>query len=177
MTTPQSNKRKRGGADSAASRPSPAMRGSAAPAQEDPAELDHYDEGAIGQLIAHNSGAHENHQNGGEPTATDTAAAALNHYQMGTAGAHYETPASAAEENAAMLGLNFVDQLKTAASIVNPADDIQNLRGGNKPPVGSDEWHKIRRDNHKEGKTLYSIKFSRACLTTYSRASPSRGHQ
>ena len=23
--------------------------------------------------------------------------------------------------------------------------------GGNKPPVGSDEWHKVRRDNHKEG--------------------------
>lgn len=24
--------------------------------------------------------------------------------------------------------------------------------GGPKPPVGSDEWHKVRRDNHKEGK-------------------------
>ena len=23
--------------------------------------------------------------------------------------------------------------------------------GGNKPPVGSEEWHKVRRDNHKEG--------------------------
>ena len=23
--------------------------------------------------------------------------------------------------------------------------------GGSKPPVGSDEWHKVRRDNHKEG--------------------------
>lgn len=25
--------------------------------------------------------------------------------------------------------------------------------GGAKPPVGSDEWHKVRRDNHKEGKS------------------------
>ena len=24
--------------------------------------------------------------------------------------------------------------------------------GGNKPSVGSEEWHKVRRDNHKEGK-------------------------
>jgi len=23
---------------------------------------------------------------------------------------------------------------------------------GNKPAVGSDEWHKVRKDNHKEGK-------------------------
>ena len=25
---------------------------------------------------------------------------------------------------------------------------------GNKPAVGSDEWHKVRKDNHKEGKLL-----------------------
>ena len=28
--------------------------------------------------------------------------------------------------------------------------------GGPKPPVGSDEWHKVRRDNHKEGKPAIS---------------------
>lgn len=36
------------------------------------------------------------------------------------------------------------------------AGSIQGARevpgsGGNKPAVGSDEWHKVRRDNHKEG--------------------------
>ena len=29
--------------------------------------------------------------------------------------------------------------------------------GGNKPPVGSEEWHKVRRDNHKEGQLLLSL--------------------
>lgn len=28
----------------------------------------------------------------------------------------------------------------------------QATPGGSKPSVGSDEWHKVRRDNHKEGK-------------------------
>lgn len=28
--------------------------------------------------------------------------------------------------------------------------------GGSKPAVGSDEWHKVRRDNHKEGEWLWS---------------------
>ena len=28
----------------------------------------------------------------------------------------------------------------------------ESSNGGPKPPVGSDEWHKVRRDNHKEGK-------------------------
>lgn len=36
------------------------------------------------------------------------------------------------------------------------ATQVQNAReasnGGPKPAVGSDEWHKVRRDNHKEGK-------------------------
>lgn len=36
-----------------------------------------------------------------------------------------------------------------------PAAQAQNAReasnGGPKPAVGSDEWHKVRRDNHKEG--------------------------
>lgn len=45
-----------------------------------------------------------------------------------------------------------------------------------KPPVGSDEWHKVRRDNHKEGEfNLSSIK-----IWTYqinSGAKTSRNHQ
>lgn len=32
----------------------------------------------------------------------------------------------------------------------------QATPGGSKPTVGSDEWHKVRRDNHKEGKLATS---------------------
>ncbi len=33
----------------------------------------------------------------------------------------------------------------------------QGGAGGNKPAVGSDEWHKVRRDNHKEGMQISSV--------------------
>ena len=32
-----------------------------------------------------------------------------------------------------------------------PAGHGQDADSSGKPPVGSDEWHKVRRDNHKEG--------------------------
>lgn len=39
------------------------------------------------------------------------------------------------------------------------ATQVQNAReasnGGPKPAVGSDEWHKVRRDNHKEGERAF----------------------
>lgn len=35
--------------------------------------------------------------------------------------------------------------------------------GGSKPAVGSEEWHKVRKDNHKEGK----LKFSRIHFMPY----------
>lgn len=40
------------------------------------------------------------------------------------------------------------------AAQVQAARDSANA--GNKPAVGSDEWHKVRRDNHKEGKPCRS---------------------
>ena len=33
---------------------------------------------------------------------------------------------------------------------------IKVVAGGSKPAVGSDEWHKVRRDNHKEGEHIPS---------------------
>lgn len=35
-------------------------------------------------------------------------------------------------------------------------------RSGPKPAVGSDEWHKVRKDNHKEGPIVLSIRVTRA---------------
>lgn len=45
----------------------------------------------------------------------------------------------------------------TTAAQVEAARESSN-GGGNKPSVGSDEWHKVRRDNHKEGKHSESLK-------------------
>lgn len=42
------------------------------------------------------------------------------------------------------------------AAQVQAARDSANA--GSKPAVGSDEWHKVRRDNHKEGKSMSIIK-------------------
>ena len=33
----------------------------------------------------------------------------------------------------------------------------QDTENGHKPPVGSEEWHKVRRDNHKEGEFSSSL--------------------
>lgn len=155
MTTPHGNKRKRGGGESGVSRPSPALRSGAALPQDVSSEMEHYDEGALSQLIAHNNGNHEHHQNGGESNATDTAAAALNHYQMGAATTAYETPSTGGDDSSLSLNVNpgasFSDAFLKAGP--GPVDDMPGgLRGAGKPPVGSEEWHKIRRDNHKEGK-------------------------
>lgn len=39
------------------------------------------------------------------------------------------------------------------AAQVQAAREASN-NGGTKPPVGSEEWQKVRRDNHKEGESL-----------------------
>ena len=48
------------------------------------------------------------------------------------------------------------------------AEQVQAARegsngGGVKPPVGSDEWHKVRRDNHKEGMSTPQLSQLRTC--------------
>lgn len=110
------------------------------------------------------------HQNGGpNPTSSsDTAAAAL-HYSMTVPQStemSFQNQVSGSDSD--RLGASFslddhgghglgdfggLNALKTGTS--------QGAAGGNdpgsgnmashKPAVGSDEWHKIRRDNHKEG--------------------------
>jgi transcriptional regulator CBF1 len=47
---------------------------------------------------------------------------------------------------------------------------------GSKPAVGSEEWHKVRKDNHKEGKlSMYVLHCQ--ILTLYSRTSPKGDYQ
>ena len=52
------------------------------------------------------------------------------------------------ENSPTMAGMTTAQGLVDARG--NPNSD-NNEQGGNKPAVGSQEWHKLRKDNHKEG--------------------------
>jgi hypothetical protein len=160
------SKRKRGAADHGMARPSPASRAAAAASAAAAAvaaaheSVDSFDEAQISQLIAHNKGHHHPaaQQNGAGPSpaasaeaaavaaASATAQAALTHYEVpqpfGGANAQHHDPADTDGFGIAH-GAYALDQLKEAAQMAD-AD-------GNKPVVGSDEWHRVRRNNHKEG--------------------------
>jgi transcriptional regulator CBF1 len=159
-------KRKRAAADTGARRTSPHLRGTAAAAaaaasaaaaaQEASASMDGYDEHALSQLIAHNNA---DLQNGGHPSVTETAQAALTHYQVPPS---FETGASTGATHGDPNGpfsmdTNFVDQLKEAtgqATSHTPQisqSQTQSPVANPKPQVGTEEWHRIRKDNHKEG--------------------------
>ncbi|EON61731.1 hypothetical protein W97_00947 [Coniosporium apollinis CBS 100218] len=123
------------------------------------------------QLAQHNSGEHGMHQNGGstQQDASNTAAAALSHYSMTVPQAtelQFQTQTPSGEggrplsasfnlsehdmhQQHGMPDFSGLDALKTGGQPSNSNDSPPNS-GGNKPPVGSDEWHKVRRDNHKE---------------------------
>ena len=116
----------------------------------------------------------ELHQNGGpnSSSAGDTAAAALAHYSMTVPQA---TELSFQPQNTTTEGSGFsmsdhnlhqqqsgpglsdfsLDSLKAVAQTPRSAQPQINesppaTSSGHKPPVGSEEWHKVRRDNHKE---------------------------
>jgi bHLH factor len=112
-------------------------------------------------------------QNGGASSsnAGDTAAAALAHYSMTVPQAtelSFQASGSGGEGSSFALGDHTVHQqqqhgmpdivmdvLKTPSNAQlagnsAPNDSPPNA-SGQKPQVGSDEWHKVRRDNHKEG--------------------------
>jgi hypothetical protein len=169
---PDSYKRKRGAVDAGPTRQSPSIRTAAAAAaaaavaasqvtQEDAANSGFDDEG-LSQLIAHNAATAEpNGSSGGAPGAAQTAQAALTHYQVPdsfSSGGHGDvTPGQShhysvdhsfplsALKDATSQGDSAVGN---AQSPDNPSGT--NSQGGPKPPVGSVEWHRIRRDNHKE---------------------------
>jgi len=148
-TTQTTNKRKRSNIDNEPPRSAPGYtRG---PANDTPGEMEYgVDDNAINQLSAFNN--QEAQQNGGAAaSATDTAAAALSHYQMG-GDASFQTQASAGDTSF-MADQNYgLDQLKESPTQAQGPTSQQSPTSAtpSKPPVGSDEWHKVRRDNHKE---------------------------
>jgi hypothetical protein len=165
-TTHTTSKRKRGNLDHDSARSAPGYtRSSVNAANEASGDMQPYevDDSAISQLIAHNQDAHPN--GGNAPSASDTAAAALSHYQMGGAGdASFQTQGSAADASFGMADSSYtLDQLKDSTSQGPTSQQSPTgATSSSKPPVGSDEWHKVRRDNHKEGRSDHvSI-----CLTT-----------
>jgi transcriptional regulator CBF1 len=129
--------------------------------------------------IQHSNPYSQLHQNGGTnaTNSSDTAAAAL-HYSMTVPQAtelSFQTQSSGGEGDRP-LGASFnieghgahglgdfgLDALKGGAQgNAGGADHSPTGTPGHKPPVGSEEWHKIRRDNHKEGSstnaTIYLI--------------------
>jgi len=109
-------------------------------------------------LTQHNHG--DAHPNGGgnASAATDTAAAALTAYGNMTVPqptemsfANQPTQGTADSFN---MGQNSDFGLDALGNQQSAGDQSPSGPGSaNKPAVGSDEWHKVRRDNHKEGKS------------------------
>ncbi|KAF2754950.1 hypothetical protein EJ05DRAFT_488522 [Pseudovirgaria hyperparasitica] len=161
-----SNKRKRGSLDQNSKRPAPSQRANSN-------AVDLSDQATANFLAAHNAGGNDNSldfsslgQNGGNVSnSSDTAAAALHYsmtvpqatelsFQSHTSGIDGTQPFSASfqmEDNEAHSFTDFsgLDSLKTGGQSGNTASN-ESPTSASKPAVGTDEWHKLRRDNHKE---------------------------
>ncbi|KAK8179159.1 hypothetical protein BC567DRAFT_262428 [Phyllosticta citribraziliensis] len=121
--------------------------------------------------LAQHTNDHNMHQNGGTTSsATDTAVAALSHhFQMtvpqATELSFQNQPTGGENDRALGNSFGMGDHNIHAASHgmgdygLDPMNNKSNTPGASqnespppssKPQVGSEEWHKIRRDNHKE---------------------------
>lgn len=148
-TTQTTNKRKRSNLDTEPPRSAPGFPRGAA--NETPTDMEYgVDDNAINQLSAFNNQDAQQNGGGGAANAADTATAALTHYQTGI-----EFPTQGSAGDASFLSeQNYgLDQLKDTPGQAQGAASQQSPTTGtpSKPPVGSEEWHKVRRDNHKEG--------------------------
>lgn len=50
---------------------------------------------------------------------------------------------------------SFMDNSQQGGDSFMESSTPSGRASGSKPAVGSDEWHKVRKDNHKEGKSLF----------------------
>lgn len=161
------NKRKRDTRDQGPTRPAPSTNNGA---------NDLSDQATASFLAAHNASANDDdmqqqfdvHQNGGPTSQSvgDTAAAALAHYQMTVPQATelaFQPQGAAGDGSSFSMGDHHQQQgmqdfsleaLKAATSTSRAgqgaANDSPPAATSHKPQVGSEEWHKVRRDNHKE---------------------------
>ncbi|KAF2261659.1 hypothetical protein CC78DRAFT_521484 [Lojkania enalia] len=149
------NKRKRDSRDQGPTTTRPAPSSNSASGSNDLS-----DQATASFLAAHNASTNEDdmqqsfdvHQNGGanNPSVGDTAAAALAYHQMTVPQA---TEISFQTQPTSSEGASL-EALKAATQNPRSAQAAGNESPPNtsslKPPVGSEEWHKVRRDNHKE---------------------------
>lgn len=97
-------------------------------------------------------------QNGGDhAAASNTAAAALGIFPTMTI--PQPTDVSFASQNSDTdrnADASFMDNSQQEDSFMDSgsAEPRTGRGSGSKPAVGSEEWHKVRKDNHKEGETL-----------------------
>ena len=117
-----------------------------------------------------NDGSHQMDGDGTGQSASDTAAAAMAQYHTMTVPQSTEQSFMThndGDKQPGMPDLSIVNgqprhssfpDFNASAIESSPNGDTSPTGAGNgsgpKPPVGSDEWHKVRKDNHKEGKTL-----------------------
>ena len=135
------NKRKRGAADEPTGRPAPAFK------DGEPVAQFGVEGAAMDQLTAFNSNQ-DPQQNGGTNAAASEQAAAALHYPI-AGDASFQTQGSTGDYPDTSYGLDTMKDSPTQGQT------SQHSPGGSgtpsKPAVGSEEWHKIRKDNHKEG--------------------------
>jgi hypothetical protein len=102
------------------------------------------------------SGLHHGNpdQNGEHANASSTAAAALaGIYPTMTIPQPTDVSfASQASDNDRNQDSSFMDNSQQGGDGFMEASTPSARGSGSKPAVGSDEWHKVRKDNHKEGK-------------------------
>ncbi|KAI9657077.1 MAG: basic helix-loop-helix protein [Bathelium mastoideum] len=166
--TSQPNKRKRDSLDHDAPRAAPH---DAARKNHDSMNEGTYEQDFVNALAQHtdstNAFNHAIHQNGNTAagTAADTASAAL-HVQMNvpqptelsfqtqTSGSENERPMSSSfnlGDHSQQHSIPEFDAAYLKAPTAGSGGEGSPTSGGlQKPTVGSEEWHKVRRDNHKE---------------------------
>ena len=174
------NKRKRDAQDIAGVRPAPAMNQIGNEFEQHYLQSDGMGNADTGLDFSVPLGDNANpqasgnlHLQGNEHTATDTAAAAMAQYHTMTVPQSTEqsflaqNPGDSSADQSGEHGQhrtsNFTE-FDVSAVHSSPNGDPSPLGGassnamfGPKPAVGTDEWHKVRKDNHKEGTKDCSI--------------------
>jgi hypothetical protein len=172
------NKRKRDTRDQGLNRPAPNTNATMTA-----------DEVTANFLAAHNAGNDDDmsqqfdvHQNGSNTASVgDTAAAALAYHQMTVPQAtelQFQTQGSGgdsfsmSDHHQQQTGMQdfSLEALKAATQTGRAGQSAQSESppqsgSSHKPTVGSEEWHKVRRDNHKEGRHFQSCTFGMTNMT------------
>jgi hypothetical protein len=91
-------------------------------------------------------------QNGDHTNASSTAQAALGIFPTMSIPQPTEV-AFASQATEGNAENSFMDNSQAEDSFMGDDQPRSGRGSGSKPTVGSEEWHKVRKDNHKEGKS------------------------